>query len=69
MPTPTVERDIARAKDFRKLAKDSVDAGAKRIYDAAAGRLERRAAKSAGKVAKPRRPAGPNSVAPSGKSR
>jgi len=52
MPTPTAERDLARAKDLRATAKTISNAAAKQAFLEAADRLEGRAAKSARKLAR-----------------
>lgn len=50
-----VEQDIRRAQEMRNLAKGVKDASAKSDIEAAADRLDKRAAKKARKVGKPRK--------------
>lgn len=56
------ERDLGRAKDFRKMARETADPQAKRAFLEAAGRLERRAAQKASKVGRRRRRRGQGNV-------
>lgn len=53
-----VEQDIQRAKELRKLSLGLKDTGAKHSLEAAADRLERRAARKANHVGKKRRKPG-----------
>ena len=60
VPFKNVEDDLKRAKELRNLGKEAHDAGAKGDLEAAAVRLEKRAAKKARKVGR-KRPAGTGS--------
>lgn len=53
----TASSDIARAKEHRATAKTLKDADAKRKFEEAADRLEKRAARGVNKVARRRRKA------------
>ncbi len=52
MANTSAERDLIRAKDIRKELKGIRDASARRDFEEAANRLERRAAKKIRKVGK-----------------
>lgn len=47
MPQTNAERDMQRASELRKLAKEAVNGKAKADFNEAADRLERRAARKA----------------------
>lgn len=49
------DKDLSRAKDFRRMAREAKDASAKRTFTDTADRLERRAAQKANKVGRRRR--------------
>lgn len=52
----SAEKDLQRAKDFRKMAREAKNVDAKRSFDAAADRLEKRGAGKANKVGRKSKP-------------
>lgn len=58
MAYTTPERDMQRAKEMRKLARDAKDDSAKKRLNGTADRLERRASLKASKIGRKRKPSG-----------
>lgn len=56
MPYRNAEADLQRAKEMRKLAGEAQDENVKKRFREAATRLERRAARKASDVGRPRKP-------------